>query len=164
MRLRLSLLLLVLSSFWRKPMNIREAITEDATQIKELVVGLSHFYLSANDETLPKWLSSTLELREFESRLKNNEFTNLVCENNKNIIGYISIKNKNHIYHLFVSQEHQRKGIAKKLWEKAKILCQSSTYTVRSSLYAVPVYEHFGFSKSNGIETKDNLQFQAMEL
>lgn len=145
-------------------MNIREAIMEDGTQIQELVVGLSHFYLSSNDETLPEWLSSTLELKEFESRLKNNDFTNLVCENNGNIVGYISIKNKNHIYHLFVSRHHQRKGIAKRLWGKAKSLCQSSTYTVRSSLYAVPVYECFGFSKSNGIETKDNLQFQAMEL
>jgi len=145
-------------------MNIRNAKEDDADQIKELVSSLSHFYLSATEESLPEWLSSSLELKEFKSRLKNNEFTNLVCENNGHIIGYISIKNKNHVYHLFVSQEHQRKGIAKKLWDKAKNICQSPTYTVRSSLYAVPVYENFGFSKSKEIETKDNLQFQTMEL
>ena len=50
-------------------MNIREAKTKDATQIKELVVDLSHYYLSANEGTLPEWLSSTLELKQFESRL-----------------------------------------------------------------------------------------------
>ena len=145
-------------------MNIREAKTKDATQIKELVVDLSHYYLSANEGTLPEWLSSTLELKQFESRLKSNNFTNLVCESNGDIIGYISIKDKNHIYHLFVSKEHQRKGIAKRLWAKAKNLCQSSTYTVRSSIYAIPVYECFGFSKSKGIESKDNIRFQTMEL
>ena len=145
-------------------MNIRKAKEDDAEQIKELVSGLSHFYLSASEESLPEWLLSSLELKEFKSRLKNNEFTNLVSERNGSIIGYISIKNKNYIYHLFVSQDHQRKGIAKKLWKKAKNLCQSSTYTVRSSLYAVPVYENFGFTKSKEIETKDNLQFQTMEL
>ena len=145
-------------------MIIRNAKEDDAEQIKELVSGLSHFYLSASEESLPEWLSSSLELKEFKSRLKNNEFTNLVYESNGHIIGYISIKNKNHIYHLFVSQEHQRKGIAKKLWEKAKNLCQSPTYTVRSSLYAVPVYECFGFTKTNEIDTKDNIKFQVMEL
>lgn len=145
-------------------MNIRNAKEDDAEQIYNLVSSLSHFYLSSTEESLPEWLLSSLELKEFKNRLKNNEFTNLLCERNGNIIGYISIKNKNHIYHLFVSQEHQRKGIAKKLWKKAKNLCLSSTYTVRSSLYAVPVYECFGFSKSKKIETKDNFQFQAMEL
>ena len=145
-------------------MTIRYAKKDDAEQIKELVTGLSHFYLSENETKLPEWLSSTLELKEFENRIKSNAFTNLVYERNNRILGYISIKDKNHIYHLFVSHEHQRKGISKKLWEKAKNLCQSPTYTVRSSLYAVPVYEYFGFSKSNEVETKDNLKFQAMKL
>lgn len=145
-------------------MNIRNAKEDDAEKINELVSGLSHFYLSQNDMELPKWLSDSLEIKEFKQRLKSNEYISLVCESNRDIIGYISIKNKNHIYHLFVSSEHQRKGIAKKLWNKANNICQSPTYTVRSSLYAVPVYESFGFSKSNEIETRDNIQFQAMEL
>lgn len=145
-------------------MNIREATEEDAIQIQELVVGLSHIYLSDNEQALPEWLSSTLEMQEFKNRIKNNEFTNLVCKSNNDVIGYISIKDKNHIYHLFVSQAHQRKGIAKKLWGNAIKSCCSSKYTVRSSLYAIPVYEYFGFVKSATMEVKDNIRFQAMEL
>ena len=145
-------------------MDIREAKKEDATKIKDLVTNLSHFYLHTENEQLPDWLSSSLTKKEFENRMTNNEFTNLVCENNGSIIGYISIKNIRHIYHLFVSQEHQRKGIAKKLWKKARMLCPSIIYTVKSSLHAVPIYESFGFSKHSSIEVKDNIQYQAMEL
>jgi len=145
-------------------MNIRKAIKEDAKQIIELVSELSHFYLSDNEVEIPKWLSSTLELQEFENRLNSNEFTNLVYEINGRIIGYISIKNKKHIYHLFVSQQHQRKGIARALWEYILKSSESSKHSVRSSLYAIPVYESFGFIKSGPIEAKDNIQFQAMEM
>ena len=57
-----------------------------------------------------------------------------------------------------------RKGIAKELWRKAIELCRSSKYTVRSSLYAVPVYENFCFVKSAAVEVKDNIRFQVMEV
>lgn len=120
--------------------------------------------MTSKEEALPGWLSSTLSIKEFENRIKSNDFTNLVYEKNNSIIGYISIKNKQHIYHLFVSEEQQRKGIAKELWEKAKKLCLRKKYTVRSSLYALPVYEYFGFKKIGKVEMKDNIQFQEMEL
>ena len=44
-------------------MNIRNAKVDDAEQIKELVSSLSHFYLSATEESLPEWLSFSLELK-----------------------------------------------------------------------------------------------------
>ena len=44
------------------------------------------------------------------------------------------------------------------------MLCPSKTYTVRSSLHAIPVYESFGFSKHSSIEIKDNVQYQSMEF
>ena len=79
-------------------------------------------------------------------------------------IGYIAIKNKKHIYHLFFSQEHQRKGIAKALWKSILKTFNTQKYSVKSSLYAVPVYESFGFIKSAPVDTKENLHFQAMEI
>ena len=145
-------------------MNIRSAREDDAEQIKELVLSLSKFYLSNNKTELPKWLSSSLKLKKFKIRLKSNKFTNLVSEYNGKIISYISIKNKNYIYHLFVSKEHQRKGIAKALWGNILKTYSTSKYSVRSSLYAVPIYESFGFIKSAPVDIKDNFKFQAMEI
>ena len=145
-------------------MNIRIAEGSDANQIRKLVLSLSSAYLLSSTEELPVWLSKSLELKEFEYRLKNNEYINTVCLVNEKIIGYISIKNKNHIFHLFVASKHQTKGIAKALWEKTYKTTNESKYTVRSSLSAVPVYESFGFKKISSIVQKDNVKYQEMEV
>ena len=145
-------------------MRIRNANKSDAQQIEDLVKGLSHFYLKDIHGHLPDWLSNALSKKELENKIISHEYLNLLCEINDEIVGYISIKNKEHVYHLFVAKDYHRQGIAKKLWENAKVLCQSSKYTVRSSLYAVPVYEKFGFEKISVVKSKDDIQFQEMEL
>ena len=103
-------------------------------------------------------------MKEFESRLKSNEYINFVYILNEHVVGYISIKNKKHIYHLFVASEHQNKGVAKALWKNVKTITNESKYTVRSSLYAIPVYESFGFKKVASVLRKDNVKYQDMEL
>lgn len=145
-------------------MELRKATRDDAEQIQHLVHDLAHYYLTPYHSELPSWLSSSFNLKNFELRLSDNNFINLVCEENNSIIGYISVKDRYHIYHLFVSEEHQNQGIARALWNEVKMLCRAHEYKVRSSLYAVPVYEKFGFRKTTSIETKDNIQFQSMKL
>ena len=145
-------------------MNIHIATNRDAEQIQKLVSDLSHFYLSEENTKLPDWLTTSLDLAAFEERINSNDYINLLCEINNSIVGYISVKNKSHIYHLFVSQQHQRKGIAKALWENIIKICDSSKYSVRSSLYAIPVYASFGFTPSSPINVKEGIQYQEMDL
>lgn len=145
-------------------MNIRRALVDDAKQIKELVVSLSHFYLEDSNSLLPEWFSKTLEISEFERRLSSEEFTNYVYALNDVIIGYISFKDVCHLYHLFVAENYQGQGISKELWHYATSNSDVSTYTVRSSLYAVPVYKSFGFIESSDASIKDGIGFQPMKL
>ena len=145
-------------------LNIREASVEDAIKIKNLVSSLSHFYLEDNSSVLPSWFSDTLTISEFESRLKSENFTNLVYLLNEEIVGYISLKDSSHIYHLFVAEHHQGKGISKKLWNHASSILKADAYTVRSSVFAVPVYKSFGFNASGEMASKDGIRFQPMEL
>ena len=145
-------------------MNIRITEGSDLIKIRKLVLSQSSAYLINKFEALPEWLSNTLELKEFESRLKSNEYINFVYILNEHVVGYISIKNKKHIYHLFVASEHQNKGVAKALWKNVKTITNESKYTVRSSLYAIPVYESFGFKKVASVLRKDNVKYQDMEL
>ncbi len=145
-------------------MSIRKAEISDAAKIKDLVSSLSHFYLKDKYGSLPPWFSETLEISEFQTRLSNTEFINFVYLVNNSIIGYISVKGKSHLYHLFVSEEYQGKGISKRLWSHAMSTLGSSIYSVRSSIYAIPVYESFGFKISEVASTKDGIGFQPMEL
>jgi GNAT superfamily N-acetyltransferase len=140
-------------------MSIRKANRSDAKQIRDLVYSLSHFYLSDRRSTLPEWLAMSLELTEFEARLESHEFTNIVCELENGIVGYIAMKDNRYLYHLFVAEDYQGKGIARQLWMEITKICRSPQYTVRSSIYAIPIHQKFGFIASGAIAQKDGVQY-----
>jgi GNAT superfamily N-acetyltransferase len=145
-------------------MSIRIADRQDAPQLRALVIGLAAFYLPEPDFTPPKWFSVNLELAQFEARLVSDEFTNIVYELEGNLVGYLAMKGNSHLYHLFVAEEYQGKGIARQLWQQAIDRCPAPKYMVRSSIYAIPVYQKFGFINVGNIEEKDRMQYQMMEL
>lgn len=146
---------------------IREANVADAPSIKTLVESLSHYYLNEEvsddqDVLLPLWFANTLTISQFENRLSSSNFANFVYVKQGQVVGYLSIKEKHHLYHLFVAQAHQRKGLSKKLWNHALSVVGGHDYTVRSSLYAVPIYRQFGFKESGPAASKEGIGFQPM--
>ena len=145
-------------------MSIRVAVKNDVVKISNLVASLSHFYLKDAKDPLPLWFDKTLTKDAFLERVAGAEYSNFVYETDDEIIGYISIKGSSHLFHLFVDEKHQGKGISRKLWEFATNVCASEVYTLRSSLFAVPVYRKFGFIESDVAGEKDGIGFQPMEL
>ena len=145
-------------------MSIRKAEVGDASKLGALASSLTHFYLADKDSSLPLWLVNTLHISEFENRLSSTEFVNFVFTQDEAILGYISIKGKCHLYHLFVSEEYHGRGVARKLWEHATACVGSERYTVRASIYSVPVYKRFGFKNSESVASIDGVMFQPMVL
>jgi len=144
--------------------SIRVALKSDVVKISNLVASLSHFYLKNPAHELPEWFENTLTKSAFLSRVEGTEYANFVYEKEGEIVGYIAMKGDSHLYHLFVSENHQGKGLSRALWEFATNICVSNVYTLRSSLYAVPVYRKFGFIESDVAGEKDGIDFQPMEL
>lgn len=144
-------------------MGIRTANITDVPQLADLAKSLAHYYLSDPSGGLPSWLADTLTYEAFASRLSSAEYFNFVYEEDGSVIAYISINKNGHLYHLFVAEQFQGKGISRLLWECAKKSCQCNSYSLRSSLYAIPVYKRFGFSESGPVRTKDGVSFQPME-
>ena len=145
-------------------MSIRPAIETDVPQIDGLVKSLAHYYLDDPSGELPSWLDDTLTHEAFTSRIFDIEYLNFVFEESGSIAGYVSIKGAGHLYHLFVAEASQGKGISRLLWEHVKKHCQCNSFALRSSIYAVPIYKRFGFSESGPVGTKDGVSFQPMEL
>ncbi len=145
-------------------MSIRQATEVDVIEVSSLVKSLAHFYLDEPENELPTWLSQTLTENAFSERFSNSGYTNFVYEQNNKIIGYISLRKPNHLYHLFVLEKFQGKGISRSLWEHVKNSGQHDSFTLRSSIYAIPIYKRFGFCESGQIGTKDGVSFQPMEL
>jgi len=143
-------------------MKIRKAEITDIDGVAELVRSLSHYYLEERQEKLPIWFSNTLKDSSFSDRFTSIEYHNYVAEVDGIVVGYISIKNGFHLYHLFVSPNYHNQGIAKSLWQFCVGKLMINSCTVRSSLYAVPVYSKFGFKTADAVAYKDGIGFQPM--
>jgi len=145
-------------------MIIRAAAFTDIPQIATLVRSLAHYYLDNSDTDLPSWLEKTLTEEQFNGRISSPDYDNFILEEYCSLVGYISVKRTGHLYHLFVSEDYQGKGFSRLLWEHVLKNSDSKTFTLRSSVYAIPVYKRFGFSESGSLATKDGVSFQPMEL
>lgn len=84
------------------------------------------------------------------------------------LAGFIAIRDNSHLFHMFVSKTHHRKGVAKQLWQTARAAALAAgnpgVFTVNASNYAVPVYEKMGFIRTGPTQTKNGIHFNPMRL
>ena len=82
------------------------------------------------------------------------------------VVAFIAIRDGSHIFHLFVERALHRQGVARLLWERAlRELCapnHEGTFTVNSSLPAVPVYQAFGFAQAGSQQRVHGISFLPM--
>lgn len=65
--------------------------------------------------------------------------------------GVIAVKGNNHLYHLFVAERAHGQGLARQLWSHLLAQCQDQDeFTVNASLFALPMYQHWGFVAEQG--------------
>jgi GNAT superfamily N-acetyltransferase len=91
-----------------------------------------------------------------------------VVEEHGCIIGVVGIKNNAHLYHLFVSDTHQGKGLSRKLWEHAKYACiqkgHRGFFTVNSAINAKDVYLKLGFMPTGEVNEKSGISYIPMQM
>lgn len=149
-------------------LRIRAAIPEDSESISVLICALV-------DKFIAKDLSS--EGRDFllntmrTGALRRNLLSGYryhVAELHGTLCGVVAVKGNSHLYHLFVAEQFQREGVAKKLWQCAMKECLSKgntgEFTVNSSSYAVGFYKKLGFVSQSGPEEKNGVVFYPMKL
>lgn len=84
------------------------------------------------------------------------------------LAGFIAMRERSHLFHLFVDRRWQRQGVARKLWTAAQARSLAggplAAFTVNSSNHAVPVYEAFGFVRTAPMQCLKGLYFNPMAL
>ncbi|NQZ32551.1 MAG: GNAT family N-acetyltransferase [Oceanospirillaceae bacterium] len=84
------------------------------------------------------------------------------------IVAVIGIKENSHLYHLFVDDDYQGKGIAKSLWGYAKEQClcrgNNGVFTVNAALTAVDLYHHWGFVSLSDVRNRSGVKDVPMQL
>ena len=98
--------------------------------------------------------------------LASERYRYLLAYSDSQLAGFIAIRDGSHLFHLFVERSHQRKGVARRLWERAmEELCAPGAdggFTVNSSLRAVPVYQAFGFVPAGSTQSAHGISFLPM--
>lgn len=148
------------------PFEIRNAQVADAPRISSLILSVAH-YFDPRGSVAP-WFRNSVSPQAIEGYIGDNRFNYLVAYSGQILYGVIAVRDTNHLYHLFVAPDVHRQGIATQLWERAKndALNAGNTegFFVRSSEYAVPVYERFGFRVAEAPAEKEGLVFVPMRL
>jgi ribosomal protein S18 acetylase RimI-like enzyme len=91
-----------------------------------------------------------------------------VAQAGDELAGFIAMRERSHLFHLFVDQRWQRQGVAQRLWQAAQATALEggplAAFTVNSSNYALPVYEAFGFVRTAPMQCVKGLYFNPMAL
>ena len=149
-------------------MVIREAKPQDAEEISKLISQLSikfisHEFTTEGKEALLRSMSAIAIKKHIKTGFK----YSLALADNE-IIGVVGMKDSKHLYHLFVAEHYQRKGIASRLWQVAMQACieagNPGEFTVNSSVFAAQAYEAFGFVVQSEPQLKNGVVFIPMKL
>jgi GNAT superfamily N-acetyltransferase len=89
-----------------------------------------------------------------------------VALDGNDVAGFISVRDNSHVFHMFIDKRWHRRGLARRLWERARAATLarggSGAFTVNASNYAVPVYEAFGFERTAPTQCLKGLYFNPM--
>ena len=138
---------------------IGKAKTLDALRLSQLTNELTSYIF---EKEVPKWFEDELSKESFEKRILSDEYEHFVYVQENEIVGFITIKNKNRLFYLFVDEKYHKKGIAKELWNYVKEQYDVLNMSVNSSFYAIKTYESFGFKVTGDQSEYLGLKYQPM--
>lgn len=148
--------------------TIRKARPKDAPQISELILRAAHYFASSASGEIAPWFLASITPAAIAGNINDPKFNYLVGFWGQTLAGVIAVRDTRHVHHLFVAPAFHRKGLAAKLWARAKADALAAGnkeyFLVRSSQYAVPVYERFGFRIVGAGAEKDGIVFVPMRL
>ncbi len=147
---------------------IRKAHPTDAARISELIFKVAHRFNAGPSGEMAPWFVASISPAAVAGNIGDPRFMYFVGFVGQAIAGVIALRDVAHVYQLFVASEFHRQGIAANLWAHAKAAAiamgNRDGFNVRSSEYAVPVYERFGFRMAGARAEKDGVIFVPMKL
>lgn len=148
--------------------SIRKARAEDASQISALIFRAALCFNSSATGEIAPWFLASIKPATIAEIINDRDFNYLAGFVGPTLAGIIAVRGTTHIHHLFVAPEFHRRGIAGKLWDRARADALASGnregFSVRSSEYAIPVYQRFGFRIVGDRTEKDGMAFVPMKL
>jgi len=149
--------------------EVRDATVDDAPRISALLTALAEkFIVGEFSEQGRLHLLAHLGVSEMEKRLKAAEYRFQVAQDGAVLAGVVGVRAGTHLQYLFVARSHQRSGLARRLWERARRDAirdgnAAGRFTVNASSYAISAYERLGFRSVGPVQEANGVWFQPME-
>lgn len=130
-------------------MELRPATAGDAGAISALINSVMH-HLTIHPEGIgAEQFIASLSPAGVAAMIAAPGMRYMACFEGAALAGVVAMRDNRHLYHLFVAPAFQRRGLATRLWQAARdeALARGNpgTFTVNSSIHAVPLYESLGF-------------------
>ncbi len=144
--------------------SIRHSLVTDASGISKLIASKSEICCFSEATPCPDLYLISLQPQAIEALIASERMVFLLAAmSDQRIAGVLAIEDKSSIKYFFVHPEHQKMGIGKLLWQYASRNEEFGvTLKVRSSLFAVPVYQRLGFESIGPSSSFNGLHFQSM--
>jgi GNAT superfamily N-acetyltransferase len=149
-------------------MLIRPIQDNDVPHVARLLNDLSRQFIV--HESTPEGAATFLRENDEEAIRRYIEIGHVyhVAEADGEIAGFIAVRDRSHLFHMFVGVKWQGQGVARELWEVARAVAiesgGSGAFTVNSSNFALPVYEAMGFVRTAPMQCVKGLYFNPMSL
>lgn len=134
-------------------LEIRQANSGDAQGMSALIESLSHYRSPGAKSPAPAEFSAGYSADTIEKHLSVGSVRYFVAVLFGDLVGVIGLGEGPRVRHFFVAEGLHGQGIGRALWNRAAEdalsripIGRQTIIEVRSSVYAVPVYERFGFS------------------
>jgi GNAT superfamily N-acetyltransferase len=149
-------------------MKLRPGIAADADAIAGLIASFQPELTDHPDGSGAGPYLASVSSQAERGYLESDRYSYIVAEHEGALLGFIALRDGSHVFHLFVARQHQRRGIARRLWQKAQAQALQAAaprpFTVNASLVAVPVYRAFGFEPSGEVVSAHGISFLPMRL
>jgi GNAT superfamily N-acetyltransferase len=149
-------------------MNLRPGTTNDAAAVADLIASFRHELTDHPDGAGAERFFESVSAQAERSYLESARYRYIVAERDGAMLGFITLRDVSHVFHLFVARQHHRTGVADRLWQEARAHAVESgmqgPFTVNASLRAVPVYRSFGFVEAGEVASAHGISFLPMRL
>lgn len=146
--------------------NIRKAEHGDAAAIADLIQATSLACCFSPEAPCPDWYLDSIQPDRIAGHLQNAQMAWFVAAQQQELAGVLALADNSHVKYFFVHPAFHQRGIGKQLWQWAEgegaMGAIGATLTVRSSLFAVPVYERLGFVATEAGKQFNGMQYQTM--
>lgn len=125
---------------------LREAVERDAEAISALVIALAKRWIAPDctDEGIALLLGSMAPSKVRERLHEGHRHVLAQCDGR--IVGVATLRLPSHLYYLFVADDMQRRGIARRLWNAVRTSAPAdAVVTVNAALHAMAAYRRLGF-------------------